>query len=124
MPHYRDYDASKDDNKIFPVVDFDPVEMFVRDLRSAYGEVAMFFYDSFGATRIYVLWRPDALKKYKQIDLISTVCYRLVDNQSTNDKKSNQLYELDVQEILKDFNKIGKDLVESITIKSDSSILK
>ena len=61
LPHYRNYDPLQKE-KILPVIDFDPVKHYVDELRNMYGELAMFFYDTFGGSKIYVLWKPDSLK--------------------------------------------------------------
>lgn len=115
LPHYRDYEASVD-QKSFPIVDFDPVACYVRDLRQAYGELALFFYDTYGSTRVYVLWRPEATTGGRELK-ISNVKYRLID-------RVNMQLELNVEAILDDFKLIGSELVDSITIKKESSIFK
>lgn len=43
-----------------PVVDFDPVKLYVDDLRTAYGHLCVFFYDKYGGTDIGGLWTPKA----------------------------------------------------------------
>lgn len=114
LPHYRAYDSS-DNDKTLPVVGFDPVEFYVKELREAFDEIALFFYDVYGSTNIYVLWKPDALKP-KELK-INNSKYRLIDI------NTNQLV-LNLEAILEDFKIIGNELVESITVKNESSIFK
>lgn len=114
LPHYRDFDPT-DKDKTLPVVDFDPVKLYVKELREAYEDVALFFYDVYGCTKVYVLWRPDALKS-KELK-ISNVKYRLIDS------VKNDLV-LNLEAILDDFKLIGNELVESVKIKNESSFFK
>uniref|UniRef100_A0A914X0M9 Nucleolar protein 6 n=1 Tax=Plectus sambesii TaxID=2011161 RepID=A0A914X0M9_9BILA len=46
-------------NKL-PVVDFDPVALYVNELRIAFEHMALFFYDGLGGDIIGVLWKPTA----------------------------------------------------------------
>ncbi|XP_022701446.1 nucleolar protein 6-like [Varroa jacobsoni] len=41
-----------------PVVDFDPVRLYLDDLQAAYGHLCVFFYDGYGGTDIGGLWLP------------------------------------------------------------------
>ena len=43
------------------LVDHDPVQCYLRDLKSHYGGHALFFYDKLGGDVIGVVWNPDAL---------------------------------------------------------------
>eukprot|EP00054_Salpingoeca_dolichothecata_P004849 m.32177 g.32177 ORF g.32177 m.32177 type:complete len:923 (+) comp14918_c0_seq2:977-3745(+) len=45
---------------IVPAVDFDPVNLFVEDLRARFGDVALFFYDRLGGDVIGVAFDPQA----------------------------------------------------------------
>lgn len=114
LPHYRNYSASSKE-KTFPVVDFNPVEIYLNELRSAYGELAHFCTDLYGDTKIYVLWKPDALrnKELKPTNLK----YRLVD------PVKNSL-ELNLAAVIEDFKIIGGELVESVIVKNESKIFK
>lgn len=114
LPHYRDFEPG-DKDKTFPIVDFDPVHSFVKELRQAYDQIALFFYDVYGCTKIYVLWKPEALRQ-KELKIVNAK-YRLIDSMS------NQL-ELNLEAILDDFKLIGNELVESVNIKNESNIFK
>ncbi|XP_060762939.1 nucleolar protein 6 [Neoarius graeffei] len=46
----------------FPVVDFDPVKLYLSELKEAYGDLALFFCDPYGGTVIAVLWKPKAFQ--------------------------------------------------------------
>ncbi len=116
LPHYRDHVAgTTNKDKNLPVVDFDPVRLYVDELRKTFGDMALFFYDVYGATQIFVLWKPDTLKP-KELK-IQNAKYRLIDA----DKNS---LVLNVEAIKDDFKIIGNELVENISIKTDSSIFK
>ena len=116
LPHYRDYvDGTTNKDNTLPVVDFDPVRLYVEELRKTFGDMALFFYDVYGATQIYVLWKPDTLKT-KELK-IQNAKYRLID-------EANKCLSLNIEAIIDDFKIIGHELVESIVIKNDSSLFK
>lgn len=114
LPRYRTYDST-DNDKTLPVVGFDPVELYVKELREAFDEIALFFYDVYGSTKVYVLWKPDALKP-KELK-INNAKYRLIDI-NTNE------FVLNLEAIIEDFKIIGNELVENVTVKNESSIFK
>lgn len=114
LPHYHDHNANVKVKEL-PVVDFDPVQIYLNDLRRVYGELAYFCSDPYGDTKVYVLWKPDALKakelttrniKFRQIDPIKN------------------MLELNVTAILDDFKVLGDELVENVIVKNESSIFK
>uniref|UniRef100_A0A8C3CHV7 Nucleolar protein 6 n=1 Tax=Cairina moschata TaxID=8855 RepID=A0A8C3CHV7_CAIMO len=45
-------------NVLFPVVDYDPVQCYLQELRDAFSDLALFFYDKHGGEVIAVLWKP------------------------------------------------------------------
>jgi U3 small nucleolar RNA-associated protein 22 len=109
LSHYRDYDE-KVGEKGFPIVDFDPVKLFVKQLRESYSEFALFFYDAFGATDIYVLWKPKAFepKEFKIVNI----------NGRTLDSSGKKLIP-NIEAIVEDFKIIGHELVKNVTIRAD-----
>ncbi|XP_026569693.1 nucleolar protein 6 [Pseudonaja textilis] len=46
----------------FPVVDYDPVQCYLEELREAFSDFALFFYDKYGGVVIGVLWKPSAFE--------------------------------------------------------------
>lgn len=57
------FKTAKQRKPFIPVADSSPVESYLRELRSAYDHVAMFFYDPCGGDKIAVLWRPNSFEK-------------------------------------------------------------
>lgn len=110
LPHYREYDTSGKEKSGFPVVDFDPTRNYVEELRQSYSELALFFYDIYGCTQIYVLWKPDALKS-KELK-INNAKYSIINS-------SKNKFELNFEAIIEDFKIIGSELVEDIIIKNN-----
>uniref|UniRef100_A0A1A7ZFU2 Nucleolar protein 6 n=1 Tax=Nothobranchius furzeri TaxID=105023 RepID=A0A1A7ZFU2_NOTFU len=41
-----------------PVIDYNPVTLYLMELREAFGDLALFFCDPYGGTVISVLWKP------------------------------------------------------------------
>lgn len=46
-----------------PAAGFNPVQLYLHELREGYRKYAVFFYDHCGGDRIAVLWRPEALEE-------------------------------------------------------------
>jgi U3 small nucleolar RNA-associated protein 22 len=108
LPHYKDYDKL-DNDKTFPIVDFDIADKFVGQLRKCFSDLIEFFYDRYSSTRIYGLWKQDSIKT-KDIKLSNTR-YGLID-------QTNNKLELNVEAIVEDFKIIGHGLVDNIEIKN------
>ncbi|XP_058116065.1 nucleolar protein 6 [Anopheles ziemanni] len=87
-----------------PPVGFDPVALYLKELRDAYGKFALFFYDPCGGDRIAVLWRPDALDT--QPFKTSNVNGRMLNADGTLD--------LNVDVLLQDFKLLGLGLVTHV----------
>ncbi|XP_017766382.1 PREDICTED: nucleolar protein 6 [Eufriesea mexicana] len=100
---YKHHSAQK-----IPIVDFDPVQYFLRDLRNGYDEFALFFHDTYGGTLIGVLLKPSALeiKDFKVSNISGRKC-----------NENNQLV-LNFSAMIQDFYILGKGLVEAIDFQS------
>lgn len=96
-------DFSKKTNEILPVTDFNPAEIYLRELRDNYGEFALFFYDSFGGDVIAVLWRAE-VKELSDFKL-SKFPGRKFDG-------SKLVFNFDA--VIEDFKLLGEGLVRTI----------
>ncbi|XP_012215234.2 nucleolar protein 6 [Linepithema humile] len=95
-----------------PVVDFDPVQCFLKDLRDGYGDHALFFHDTYGGEVIGVLLKPTALE-HKDFKVSDANCRKLnVDGKLT----------LNVLAMIEDFSILGKGIVRTIQV-SDKPFL-
>ncbi|RZC39988.1 nucleolar protein 6 [Asbolus verrucosus] len=86
-----------------PVTDFNPVQLYLRDLRNNYGEFANFFHDTYGGNIIGVLWIPKALEEM-EFKVSHVNGRKLVDNKLV----------LNIDSLIEDFYILGKGLVKSI----------
>ncbi|XP_078047957.1 nucleolar protein 6 Mat89Ba [Augochlora pura] len=100
---YKEHSAQK-----IPIVNFDPVQLFLKDLRNGYDEFALFFHDTYGGTVIGVLFKPPALES-KDFKVTNINCRKLNDD--------DQLL-LNVSAMIQDFYILGKDLIKSIDVQS------
>ena len=110
LPHYRDYESSaatSKDKSALPVINFDPLRSYVNELREAYGDLALFFYDAYGCTQVYVLFKPDALKP-KEVKLANAK-YSIVN-------ASTKKLEINLEAIIDDFKIIGSEFVDDVVI--------
>uniref|UniRef100_A0A182RJ55 Nucleolar protein 6 n=1 Tax=Anopheles funestus TaxID=62324 RepID=A0A182RJ55_ANOFN len=87
-----------------PVAGFDPVRFYLRELRDAYRQFAIFFYDPCGGDRIAVLWRPQALEE--KPFTTSNVNGRKITKDGT--------LQLNVEALVRDFEVLGQGLVHRI----------
>uniref|UniRef100_A0A1Q3EZ99 Nucleolar protein 6 n=1 Tax=Culex tarsalis TaxID=7177 RepID=A0A1Q3EZ99_CULTA len=83
---------------------FSPAESYLAELREGYRKFALFFYDHCGGDRIAVLWRPDALEE--KPFTISNVNGRIL--------SKKDVLELNKEALIRDFEIVGKGLVECI----------
>ncbi|XP_043516019.1 nucleolar protein 6 isoform X3 [Frieseomelitta varia] len=99
---YKRHSAQK-----VPIVGFDPVQLFLQELRNGYDEFALFFHDTYGGTIIGVLFKPSALgiKEFKVSNIGGRKC------------NNNELV-LNISAMIQDFYILGKGLVEAIDVRS------
>ncbi|GLG96489.1 Nucleolar protein 6 [Gryllus bimaculatus] len=91
-----------------PIVDFDPVQFYLAELREGYGNYALFFHDQYGGNIIGVVWKPLITQTQDfKVSLIGG--HKPV-------QKSQMVLNLDA--ILEDFQIIGSGLVTSVNAKT------
>ncbi|XP_067320780.1 nucleolar protein 6 isoform X2 [Anolis sagrei] len=96
----------------FPVVDYDPVECYLQELREAFSEFALFFYDKYGGEVIGVLWKPSAFEP--QPFKVSNMRGRMMSSISTD-----PMTVPNVEAILEDFEVLGEGLVKSVEARTE-----
>ncbi|XP_077278515.1 nucleolar protein 6 Mat89Ba [Temnothorax americanus] len=89
-----------------PVVDFDPVQCFLKDLRDGYGEYALFFHDTYGGSVIAVLLKPTVLER-KDFKVSDTNCRKL---------DADGKLVLNVSTMIEDFYVLGRGIIRTIDI--------
>ncbi|KAE8292307.1 Nucleolar protein 6 [Larimichthys crocea] len=95
-----------------PVVDYNPVSLYLAELRDSFGDLALFFCDPYGGTVIAVLWNPKAFipLPFKT----SQVSARSVEVTGEEAKTVPN-----VEAILEDFRNMGKGLVKSVEARTE-----
>lgn len=95
-----------------PVVDYNPVALYLSELRDAFGDLALFFCDPYGGTVIAVLWKPKAF---------TPVPFKTSQVSARNVEVSGETVNTfpNVEAILEDFRIIGKDLVKSVEARTE-----
>ncbi|KAM4049230.1 nucleolar protein 6 [Anomaloglossus baeobatrachus] len=96
----------------FPVVDYDPPQLYLNELRESFGELALFFYDAHGGEVIGVIWNPSSFapKPFKMTRV----------NGMVMEKKGNSVRMIpNVEAILEDFKILGEGLVNRIECQSE-----
>lgn len=99
-----------------PVIDYNPVQLYLSELRDAFGDLALFFHDPFGGTVIAVLWKPNAfeprpfktsLMNARRVEMNGDVA-TVVPN---------------VEAILQDFRIIGEGLVKKLELRTEKWVV-
>ncbi|CAF0827834.1 unnamed protein product [Rotaria sordida] len=68
-----DNDQTINDNKkCLSIVDYDPAQLFVNELRTSYNDQAEFFHDEFGGLIVGVLWKPSS-HNHSNIDYVKII---------------------------------------------------
>ncbi|KAJ1917766.1 U3 snoRNP protein [Mycoemilia scoparia] len=107
------------------MVGFDPISLYVRDLRALYHDVALFFYDQLGGSTIGGIWIPSA--KNHQVALKAHLGINtkpIADEKETKSKKSSKDPEqlpnavhLNIDAVLNEILTLGDGLVDDIELK-------
>jgi len=96
-------------NSIAPLIGFNPVELYLQDLRSTFGPFAYFFRDSLGGTVIAVQWKTDIQSSQKFAP--SKSAYTIPAEVEGRKVKSVQY---NLPEILADMRRLGDGIVQTI----------
>ncbi|XP_017283451.1 nucleolar protein 6 isoform X2 [Kryptolebias marmoratus] len=95
-----------------PVIDYNPVTLYLTELREAFGDLALFFCDPYGGTVISVLWKPKAFvpAPFKTSQMAARTVEVTGDEVKTIPN---------VEAILEDFQVLGKGLVKSVEARTE-----
>ncbi|XP_068422667.1 nucleolar protein 6 [Clinocottus analis] len=95
-----------------PVIDYNPVSLYLAELRDAFGDLALFFCDPHGGTVIAVLWKPKAFipMPFKT----SQMAARKVE---VTGEEAHSIP--NVEAILEDFRVMGKGLIKSVEARTE-----
>ncbi|XP_030633851.1 nucleolar protein 6 [Chanos chanos] len=99
-----------------PVIDYDPVKQYLTELRDAFGELALFFYDPYGGSVIAVLWKPKAFEpKPFKTSLINARSVKVTDAEVSTVPN--------IEAILEDFCIIGEGLVKKVEPRTEKWVV-
>ncbi|CAG2121312.1 unnamed protein product, partial [Medioppia subpectinata] len=107
-------------NERLPIVDFDPVDRYVRQLRDSYGDYALFFYDRFGGREIGVLWRPSVFECEPFCTASAAKCRRMSGTAAANGVPN---VGTNIDAIIEDFSILGDGIVRDVHINTHNSAL-
>ncbi|XP_027625610.1 nucleolar protein 6 isoform X2 [Tupaia chinensis] len=97
---------------LMPVLGYDPPQLYLAQLREAFGELALFFYDQHGGEVIGVLWKPTSFQP-QPFKASSTKGRMLV-------SQGGELVMVpNVEAILEDFAVLGEGLVQAVEARSE-----
>ncbi|KLO15197.1 Nrap protein [Schizopora paradoxa] len=101
-------------------VGFDPVALFVSDLRRVYSGTLQFFCDCFGGLIIGAVWDPSiaaSSRPFRVMAMYSSTPHVEVRGSLPEKAKSRDLVVLNKPAILAEINRLGEGLVKSIEIQ-------
>jgi U3 small nucleolar RNA-associated protein 22 len=105
LHNFTNFKAIQYEKKPAPPADVDLVSKFLRELRDAFDDVALFFYDPICARKIAVLWKP-CVQETRQFAV----------SHLNKCKQVNDRLVVNVDAILNDIQIIGSGLIENIEI--------
>nr|XP_019589881.1 PREDICTED: nucleolar protein 6 isoform X2 [Rhinolophus sinicus] len=99
-------------SSLMPVLGYDPPQLYVAQLREAFGDLALFFYDQHGGEVIGVLWKPTSFQP--QPFKASSTKGRMMVSQG-----GELVMVPNVEAILEDFAILGEGLVQAVEARSE-----
>jgi len=102
---------------ITPLIGFNPVELYIRDLRATFSSLAHFFYDSLGGTVIAVSWKIDMGVSQKFAPSRSSYTMPAEDEGT---QKKIKMVNYNLPEIFAHMRRLGDGLVQTIHTTSAS----
>ncbi|XP_061379629.1 nucleolar protein 6 [Danaus plexippus] len=98
--------------ELIPVVEFNPVEFYLEELRSAYDEFAVFFNDPYGGDVIAVLWRP-SVEDGRHLEVLNANALRPAAGGTETP------YRVNLDAIVEDFKILGRGLVKEVVVNKN-----
>ncbi|XP_062938421.1 nucleolar protein 6 isoform X4 [Cynocephalus volans] len=99
-------------SSLMPVLGYDPPQLYLAQLREAFGDLALFFYDQHGGEVIGVLWKPTSFQP-QPFKASSTKGHMVV-------SQGGELVMMpNVEAILEDFAMLGEGLVQAVEARSE-----
>ncbi|KAF3821317.1 hypothetical protein GH733_011470 [Mirounga leonina] len=99
-------------SSLMPVLGYDPPQLYLAQLREAFGDLALFFYDQHGGEVIGVLWKPSSFQP--QPFKASNTKGRMVMSQG-----GELVMVPNVEAILEDLAVLGEGLVQAVEARSE-----
>ncbi|XP_078367178.1 nucleolar protein 6-like isoform X2 [Oculina patagonica] len=103
---------------LLPVVNFDPAQLYLEELKEAFSDIALLFHDVYGGDLIGVVWKPHSFVP-AQFKVLHAQYKMPVTSPPQTSKKSKQVQSWvipNISAILSDFQLIGEGLVKKIEV--------
>ena len=97
-----------------PIIDFNPIGLYLQQLIQSYSRFALFFYDKFGGQQIGVLWKPSVFES-KPLNISELNGVRLT---LTADKSGIQNVVTNIEALIEDFSLVGDGLIASLDVRA------
>lgn len=104
----KNFEQSEDTK--MPITDFNPVDLYLNQLRSSFSDFALFFYDYFGGNKIGVLWKPNVFEvRQFKVSKINAMMPTF-----TMDSSGCHKMNVNVEALIEDFVIIGDGIVKYV----------
>ncbi|KAI1723264.1 nrap protein nucleotidyltransferase domain 4 domain-containing protein [Ditylenchus destructor] len=100
---------SQSDGRSFPIVDYDPVKRYVKELRNSFDSVAIFFYNAYKSYAVGVMLRPSFYRSDRDPKTITGSHLR------TKDRERNALI-ANIDALVEDFRIMGGRLIRTVIV--------
>jgi len=102
---------------LLPVVNFDPAQLYLKELKDAFSDIALFFHDFYGGDLIGIVWKPQSFVSAPFKVLHAQCKMPVINPQTTEKSKQGQTLVIpNISAILSDFQTIGEGLVRKIQV--------
>jgi len=102
---------------LLPVVNFDPVQLYIKELKEAFSDIALFFYDVYGGNFVGVVWKPHSFVPTHFKVLHAQYKMPLTNPQPSEKSKQVPSWVIpNTSAVLADFETIGQGLVKKIEV--------
>ena len=104
------------------MIGFEPVQLFVEELRARFGHLALFFHDGVNTTEVRVVWRPRCFlpTAFKVTQASFSIPMGLDTNpeqRRQNAKTSHTKGVPNIAEMLSEMRSVGDGIVSAVDVK-------
>lgn len=98
-------------------IGYDPVALFLQDLNHAFGQAALFFFDTHGGSVVAGLWRPSVLGRKEWRVRLGWSSIPVLAEKGEEQGEAKDVCVVNKKGILAEIARLGEGLIKEITVK-------